>query len=233
MNLLVDAGNTSIKFALDRLGNISRVSEEEVLSKLDEIDSVVVSKVKEYSVLDNFKCHFGDADKPYIEAAVSKEHRGIICGYKKTKNLGIDRWLAVLGACRLYSNRNLVIVDAGTAMTVDAIVNGQNHLGGWIVPGLTLMKQSIEQKAPLVFSSNESEIESFGTDTPSALENGCILTLIGSIEKAVNLLVSNCNSQNVMVLLTGGDAKVLSQRLLIEHALEPELVFHGLLEYIK
>ena len=233
MNLLVDAGNTSIKFALDILGKIVWVTQQEALSKLDEVDSVIVSKVKEYSVLDNLICHFADSDKPYIEAAVSKEQSGIICGYKKIKNLGIDRWLAVLGACRLYPNRNLVIVDAGTAMTIDAILNSQNHLGGWIVPGLTLMKQSIEQKAPLVFSSNESEIESFGTDTPSALENGCILTLVGSIEKAVNLLVSNCNSQNIMVLLTGGDAEILSQRLLVEHALEPELVFHGLLEYIK
>jgi type III pantothenate kinase len=233
MNLLVDAGNTSIMFALESQQKILRVSEEDALSQLANIEAVIVSKVKEYDVLDNIKANFINFGKPFIVASVSKEHSGVTCGYNNIKNLGIDRWVAVIGACRLYRNRNLVIVDAGTAMTIDAIVDSQNHLGGWIVPGLSLMKQSIEQKAPLVFSSNESVIEEFGTDTPSALENGCILTLIGSIEKAVNLLKSDYNSQNIMVLLTGGDAQTLSKRLLIEHALEPDLIFHGLSEYTK
>ena len=137
MKLLVDVGNTAIKLASHQDGKISFLAADKI--QWQDVEHVLVASVRTNtalnSLLEQAKCH---GVKVTI-AAVSAKHNGVSCAYKAYQNLGVDRWLVVLAAAKLYPGRTSLIVDAGTATTLDVLIDGKQHLGGWIVPGIDLM----------------------------------------------------------------------------------------------
>ena len=232
MNLLIDSGNTSTKLVL-----YDHTQPEIIFKPINHIEDInfpiknviasVVSDISLTTLLKNLvydKC---------TTVEVNVNTFGISCGYPNYKNLGIDRWCAILGAELLYPNQNIIIVDAGTAITVDFLQYNKIHLGGWISPGLELMKNSIVEKAPLVFSDELETEESIGTDTPSALSNGCLCAQYGLIQQAITEFQAHCRTKKIKVVLTGGGAPLLTKKLNIEFALEKDLIFHGLARFVE
>lgn len=231
MIILIDAGNSNLKLALlTDIGGIERVTVDQFKAFSSLVNKVVYASVKSSPELEQILAHCNERNISCQQVTVSKSFKQIQCGYQIVENLGVDRWLAVIAARTIYTETNIIVVDAGTAITVDVCTNNQ-HLGGWIAPGLKLMQDSIIEKAPGVFSDSSIKSEIFGTDTPSALFHGCIYSLVGMIDKAVSL-IDKTQEDDIKIILTGGDASIISRHLTLSNDINEDLVFIGLQQFI-
>ena len=231
MYLLIDAGNTNIKFTLFDGGTFNSIHFD-ALKNLEPLpEFAVLSSVAKQTAVQPILDWLRAKQITFHIVKVETTAFGVQCAYSNTQNLGVDRWLAILGANAEWPNQNLVVVDAGTAMTVDVITptqSGAAHLGGWIIPGLSLMQDSICQLAPGVFSDSNIKPEHLGTDTPSALYHGCLHALVGAVHQALSLLE---NQTEVIVVITGGDSEVLAamlQQQSVPVVQDKNIVFKGL-----
>ena len=132
--------------------------------------------------------------------------------YQDPSKLGSDRWSAIIGA-RSLSKANALIINAGTATTIDLLGSNGVHYGGWILPGLSLMHQSLEANTaqlPLVVR-NASE-QGFGTSTKEAIVGGCDAAQIGAIQYALDL-AKQMNVPIEKIWLDGGNAKTLMNQI--------------------
>ena len=228
MILLIDAGNTAIKLAVSDEHNQPILIKQAQLC-WSKISLVLYSCVKHsaelQAMVDTAQAHGIEV----CRAKVSQQLDGLVCGYEHFHNLGIDRWLAVIGAQNDYPNENLVIVDSGTATTIDFVSLDKKHLGGWIIPGLDLMVESISQRALDVFSDAEVGFENIiGTNTPNALHNGCFVSTLGAVVIAQQHFNHFCR-----VIFTGGYGFHLHQAM-ENTQFDERLIFKGLLVwYVK
>jgi len=231
MNLLIDVGNTSLKCCtFEQSVGYQRTSIEWVRTNMGSICTLAYAQVAKSDELLAILKLANDNGVNVIEAVVQSESFGVRCAYPNYETLGIDRWLAVIAAAYHYKNHDVLVVDSGTALTIDVLTENGNHLGGWITPGLQLMQQSIIEKAPGVFGHESHLDEHFGTSTPSALYHGCANALVGAIKMAKGYLqgIEFHASENLKVVLTGGDAPVIASFLDMPVHVEPNLVFMGL-----
>ena len=220
MILEIDVGNTRIKWrTLQNGGTCDRGAlPKEELEKwlLDMGQQKVPGKVR-FSCVANRDIVKKLAEQvsqwgcPLQEATTSHDAAGVCCGYDDPGTLGVDRWLAVVAAFNEFS-RPCVVVDAGSAVTVD-IVNGDGqHLGGYIVPGLGMMRQSLFEGTSQVKVDDftEESIEP-GCSTKQAVANGSLLMIKAMIESATELLKSEIGSAQIVI--TGGDGDYLMKVL--------------------
>lgn len=157
---------------------------------------------------------------------------GVINGYSEPARLGVDRWLALIGARQLCRAPQLV-VDAGTALTIDLLDEFGQHKGGWIVPGRQLLLQALTKGTAAVRPQGGAQGEvvahSFGLDTNAAVSSGCWQMLLGAVRQAQaeaqQLLGSNLRPK---LLLCGGDGPALAALLTEPCQLLPDLVLRGL-----
>ena len=232
MIVLIDAGNSNIKLAsVSNVGDIERITINQFYESISLVKKVIYASVNHSKSLQQILTECQKNQIELQEVITSKTFKNIHCGYENSQNLGVDRWLAIIGARTAYKDDTLIIVDAGTAITID-VCNKEQHLGGWIVPGLTLMQHSIIEKAPGVFSDQQIKNERLGSDTPSALFHGCLYSSIGLIEKANDFAKEKSKSTS-KIILTGGDAKLLSEYLTLPNDVNSDLVFMGLKQFIE
>ncbi|HZD54235.1 MAG TPA: type III pantothenate kinase, partial [Woeseiaceae bacterium] len=141
------------------------------------------------------------------------------------------RWVAMVGA-RAEFNSALCVVDAGTAVTIDAVDRDGMHLGGLIVPGLRLMREALHVStsdlppAKRPGSSAAEGMELFATTTEGALDKGTMTAICGAIERAVGRL--RANGYRPKIVLTGGDASRILKQLNGDVMHRPNLVLQGL-----
>jgi type III pantothenate kinase len=159
----------------------------------------------------------------------SAEAGGVRCSYAEPARLGADRWAALLGA-RSLTDGACLVVDAGSALTVDAMAPGGLHLGGWIMPGLDMMLEALEARTgdlrALRQASTGVPPAEFPADSGPAMEGGVRLAATGAVRVARERLEAHTGVA-ARLLLTGGDAQVLLPALPgAEHA--PDLVLRGL-----
>jgi type III pantothenate kinase len=163
-------------------------------------------------------------------AAPSREMSGVRNGYEEFERLGLDRWLAMLGGFHLASGACLVL-DFGTAVTADFISGNGEHLGGFICPGMPLMRNQLRTHTRRIRYGDlaaERALESLvpGRTTVEAVERGCSLMLRGFVLTQLELARSYWGDDFV-VFLTGGDADLVSE-IVTEARVVPDLVFVGL-----
>jgi len=169
----------------------------------------------------------GEWSLPVHIARVRSSCGGVHNQYKDQTRLGVDRWLAMLAAYQLAGG-TCVIIDSGTALTVDVVDEQGLHLGGYILPGLQLMRLSLEQntRIRLAPQTDANSLE-LGNSTESAVRNGTLaaqVSLINSVIKDVE-----AKSDKVRIFIAGGDAETLvahSKATKFESA--PTLVLDGL-----
>jgi type III pantothenate kinase len=154
---------------------------------------------------------------------------GVTCAYAEPARLGADRWAALLGARGLSAGPCLV-VDAGSALTIDAMTAEGRHLGGWILPGLAMMVGALEARTGDLARFREASAPAlpggFPSDTRPAMEDGARLAAVGAVMAARQQLAAHAGTPP-RLFLTGGDAPALRPGL--EKAeLVPELVLLGL-----
>ncbi|MBV6663981.1 pantothenate kinase [Pseudomonas yamanorum] len=163
-------------------------------------------------------------------AASARQMGGVRNGYEDFERLGLDRWLAMLGGFQLARGACLVL-DFGTAATADFIAADGEHLGGFICPGMPLMRNQLRTHTRKIryddiAAERALEALSPGRTTVEAVERGCTLMLRGFVLTQLELARSYWG-HDFTVFLTGGDAELVADS--VPHGrLVPDLVFVGL-----
>jgi type III pantothenate kinase len=162
---------------------------------------------------------------PVRTVVATDEFRGVRNCYTHPERLGVDRWLAMIAAHGLCGC-SCCVVDVGTALTIDLVdVSGQ-HTGGVILPGLTMMMQSLRSGTAIPAYDETVTGKQLGCSTTEAMRLGCLHAQAGAIER----ILSTVASEDCELLLTGGDARLLGSAVHYPHRIIEHLVLLGLLE---
>lgn len=143
--------------------------------------------------------------------------------------LGVDRWLALLGYDRqsLREGQSACVVDCGTAITVDLLQQSGMHEGGYILPGLAMMKGALLQHTARVrHDALVHQALTPGTNTAEAVEHGALLAVVSLLER----LQAEGGRD---LVLTGGDAARVGRALSCSYREEPLLLLKGLQRYFS
>ncbi|KZE33228.1 type III pantothenate kinase [Crenobacter luteus] len=231
MKLLIDAGNTRVKWALCEAGRF--VAHGAVAhGALGTLAGRLPPVAEAWGA-----CVAGDAARAAIETAVgvsirwvaSEIARGDVRNhYRQVAEQGVDRWLAVLGARALHPGEDLVIALAGTALTVEALSADGDYLGGAIAPGARLMLAALAGNTAQL-KREPGVWRDFPDNTPDALATGAWDALAGAVERMRARLAERTGRSGVRVLLSGGDAAPLAARLTGPADLVDNLVLLGLM----
>ncbi len=151
---------------------------------------------------------------------------GVINSYQNASKLGVDRWLALLALKKFYPECLACVIDCGTAITLDFIDGQGNHLGGIISPGIQLMKQSLLENTAALTLDGDEHFAGLATNTQAAIESGALNAAAGLIERCVKK-----QPDLEKIILTGGDAQLLSCFLDLDFIVENELILKGLAIY--
>jgi len=176
--------------------------------------------------VDAVEAHWGL--RPEMLMATAYAH-GVRNGYHRPESLGVDRWAALVAAFVRHGGPVLV-ADCGTALTVDCVDADGLHQGGWIAPGLGLMREALARgtrlgNVPAAESVGAERV--FGSDTGEAVALGCLEALAGTLERAGSEAAGACGG-TCRLLLTGGGAGVVRGRLSKDWQMVPGLVLEGL-----
>ena len=239
MDLLIDIGNTRIKWQQrdekEILLSDSILAEEFMdidFSSIKSVDKTIVSNVNHAVVLDKLKEILTAFKCPIIEAKTDS-NECLINDYEDIKTLGVDRWVAAMGAWKIYQ-RPLLVINAGTAITIDLVEldkESKAHFkGGMILPGVAI------SLAVLNNSTNLIDTEIGKSHYPSLNTKDAVTTgIMTSIQGAVNLVCRKLPS-SLPILLTGGDANLIHEQAEDDWKsrikLRDDLIFEGLTFYL-
>ncbi len=162
----------------------------------------------------------------------SQQAYGIQVAYPNPAHLGADRWVGLLAARSLAAGKAAIIIDCGTAVTVDALQADGVHRGGLILPGLRLLADALARRtqAKHMAESLFSNPQIFTNNTAQAMGSGCLFGLVGAIEGICARMQAELR-EPVQVIICGGDAELLHTHLQLEHILSPDALMEGL-QYI-
>ncbi len=127
--------------------------------------------------------------------------------------MGYDRIAAVTGAHTIYPNNNVLVIDAGTALTYDLVTAEGEYLGGNISPGMNMRFKALNKftnRLPLL-SINDEEIDLLGTSTEKAIKSGVVNGVLMEIEGFISSVSQKFT--DLKVVITGGDAFSFEKRL--------------------
>ncbi len=233
MHLLVDIGNRNLKW---RCGSQAGgfLSNPETLCQslnnywrdLQKVDCVCLVNVAGNEV-DKIITDWTSENWGILPNFVKSEQQahGVTNGYLDYRQLGADRWVCLIGA-RQLGELPAIVVDCGTAITVDAL-NDQGHfIGGSIIPGFSLAQSTLSINARGISEPPRDEITMPARTTSEAISGTIVATAAG-----VDELVSRYRKivgENAGVLLTGGEATLLSANSRLELQHFPDLAFIGL-----
>lgn len=234
MKLLVDAGNTRLKWRLEKDGSIL----DEGWSVLGVVDPLAgirdylssVTRVGVSTVI----CEQKRLElQSYLESRVSGPvnfywaedlRSGLSNSYPDSSTMGADRWHGMYGAWR-RCGAGFVVVDAGSAITVDYVNGAGQHLGGYILPGLGMMLRSLKSDAARInFDSDEISGTRPGSSTAECVNRGVSWLTQAMIER---IRTDASELRFAKMFVTGGDAaRLMSLGLKGEY--QPSLVLDGL-----
>jgi type III pantothenate kinase len=232
--LAVDAGNSRIKWALHDRTVVVREGAvvladlgllDAAWAALPAVDTIVVANVAGDPVRAGLQKLFARwrAEPRWIVATAGQ--CGVVSRYDNPSQLGADRWAALIGARRLVSGSCLV-VNAGTAMTVDALSAQGEFLGGIIIPGFDLMHQALAANTAGL-SSERGGFTQFPRNTADAITSGAIQALCGAVERMRAAMTADGHLEP-RVLIGGGAAEMVAQRLGTPFNVADKLVLEGL-----
>ena len=153
----------------------------------------------------------------------------LVNSYQDPARMGVDRWLAMIGA-ELDTAGAFCVIDAGTALTVDLVAADGHHRGGWIAPGLALMRHGLAAGTARIGADlAPPQPGPWGRSTGAAVHAGTLAALIGTVEQAVSLALAE--DAATTFVLTGGDAVLVKPMVASASSsvsIQPMLVFRGL-----
>ncbi|MRI32998.1 hypothetical protein EOPP23_08385 [Endozoicomonas sp. OPT23] len=236
-HLQLDAGNTCLKWRLvsgsqtidsGRIDNKKNWQDElsAIVTTAGGISAAAISMVSGADRLERLQQILRDiAGIEPIVARTQKQCAGVTVIYKKVEMLGVDRWLAMLAAHNSHPDNIKVVVDCGTAMTIDVVDSEGLHLGGYIVPGLRLMKESLAiNTAELETVEHPAHATELGDITMDCINHGVLAMSVAMVDEVC------ARYRNAVLYITGGDAPQLLDHLKSQHqrVYVPDLVMDGL-----
>lgn len=240
MILDLDIGNSRIKWRLSSVG--PEIKQEGVATALPQlmaatieqypVDRVRIACVRAGGVLADITESLLNNRQLTVEvASVQRECLGVSVAYADLTRLGVDRWLAMLAAF-LDAQGACVVVDCGTAMTIDLIEANGRHLGGYIVPGLQLIPRALTQHTGIRLQDQPEWNLEPGNSTEEAVYHGALSMLISLLQQIINDVLPRMSDKSApVVYLTGGDALLVGRFLRLPQVAVKQvqgLVFEGL-----
>lgn len=217
MNLIIDVGNTLVKLALFQ-GDVMVDKKEFPKSKIySEVKKIVKAKHPKQAIISSvgklpeFLVKRLTDLTPIlnVDSTVKLPFKNL---YKTPLTIGSDRLALAAAAAIQYRNNNVLVIDAGSCITYDFIDKDGNYLGGGISPGLSMRYKALNTftaKLPLLKPSPPDTL--FGDTTLTSIHSGTF----GGLLKELDGIISDYkkNYTDLTVILTGGDAKLLANRL--------------------
>ena len=241
--LLIDIGNTRIKWATLSNGRLSRQEatphakwtpmdfQRQVLQSAAGVQRILVASVASEAVNTTITEVALRTLKLTPEFFVSSRVvGGVTTRYFDPWRLGVDRFAAVIGARARAKNRAVCVVDVGTAMTIDLVDGKGLHRGGAIVPGPELMVKSLLKSTNGIEARAQGGASGrglFARETSAAIEQGAAYAVAAVVDRAV-IEARKTLRNTPLVYLTGGAAKQIHPLLMTTHVSIPDLVLRGL-----
>ena len=253
--LLIDIGNTRLKWAIastngdlhsdfidqgasmndspNQLAQFDQISKNQTIEKI--ICSSVITEDKTLALKKHCQTIMPQASWFQINGASAIEH--LSSQYDQAQQLGSDRRAMVMGAHQMFPGKHILVIGAGTATTIDFITS-THHMGGWIIPGMTLMTNALNlntAQLPNVSTDDQGSSLKIGTNTNDGIYQGVLASHIGAVMMAQEYVKNQKMTLDLMIV-TGGNAKNLIgylkgsfSPLTIHH--EEQLVLKGLLAW--
>ena len=201
--VIVDAGNTSVKVAHVKNGQIQSLNRYRKLS--DALGSISDANIVCASVLnEDFKQLFSDSKGSFHQIT----HQSLLpfkSAYRSMETIGIDRLCNIAGALKSFKSYNCLVIDIGTCIKFDFISASNIYLGGSISPGIEVRYKSLHEhtsKLPLLASKVNTPI--IGDNTNRAIHSGVINGIQYEIQGMI--LRYKKDFSDLKILITGGDA---------------------------
>ncbi|TFW29983.1 type III pantothenate kinase [Massilia horti] len=234
MLLLVDAGNTRVKWAIAEPGAAPGQWREQgavTHAQLDRLPALWSGHDIAAAIISNVG---GAALRAELSAvlpqvpiewfASSAERAGLRNAYRNPGQLGSDRFAAALGARTLEPGKALVVATCGTATTIDAVSADGVFVGGMILPGLALMAGSLARGTAQLPQATPGAAPPplFADNTNDAIVSGCISAQAGAIERAMAAHGGGA------CIISGGAAQYIAPALTVSHRIADNIVLVGL-----
>lgn len=235
--LLIDQGNTRLKWVRARGGELledtagrgdfeafTRACEEQ-----EAPDSIRLSSVAGEDAVSGLVefCRACWGVEPAVMRSAAN-HSGVSNGYESPEKLGVDRWLAIVGAVSRHG-KPVVVWDLGTATTIDAVDEYGNHIGGMIYPGPATMLRSLGRDTKLKVPDDLSGAGiAAGRSTAACISNGVLAAQLGALNQFMRACPESMG-QDPKLVITGGAAGELIPALDFPFVHDPWLVFRGML----
>lgn len=159
---------------------------------------------------------------------------GLKIAYKDPKEVGSDRIADAMGAVKLFPDRNLIVIDFGTATTVCAISKDRTFLGGNIMPGVRLAMEALEAKTAKLPSVEIRAVEdAIGKTTVGSIQSGLYWSNVGMVRELTQRISAEAfPDEKPLVIATGGFAHLFDREALFDHVVS-DLILTGLLEALR
>lgn len=250
MIILIDIGNSRTKYTQlsnDTLSVTKQVNNQDFcddyfVENFAAASEIVVANVANSNLTDALK-NWCDLTKIKFTQVHSEQKKNqLTSAYQEPATLGIDRWLALVAATELYPKQSVLIIDAGTATTIDFVTGDGQHQGGWILAGIDALFNSILSHSTLVHAKYKTKASLvFGDNTTDNVNNACWTATLGMITQAIGQTTKYGCLDNIV--LTGGNGKALSELLLMDKPYDvsentnihyiDNLIFYGLQQYCR
>ncbi|OUS41088.1 hypothetical protein A9R00_02710 [Oleispira antarctica] len=242
MQLLIDVGNSRLKWvavigeydetAITQYGLLAEL--ESYIQSIDTAKTDVllaaVNQTQELMVLLE-----GSGFRSVTSVKSQFKQQGIENSYSQPERMGVDRWLGMIAAYRLVADdEGVIVVDAGSAMTIDIVSEQGLHLGGYIVPGLTMAKRALFANTEQVNRYDEalltedvptSDTMKLGNNTLQCVEYGVLNQMLALVKQVAEQF------PDFKLIITGGDGELLAD--FIPALLDKNLVLKGLWQVRK
>lgn len=238
-HLWLDLGNTRVKYWVCDPQNrvIEHGAELHLQSPIDlllglathfrsiHLGTIGISSVLDQDTNQKLEKILSILDVPYYFAKVHAHYAGLNTGYDDPTQLGIDRWLQVLAMTK--HPKKYCIIGCGTALTID-LLDGFNHMGGYILPSLYLQRNSLTQGTKGIKIPDQAFKDlNAGRNTSDAVHHGILLGLLGAIHTIMR------QHEGFELILTGGDAATFAEFLQdYQPRIESDLLLMGLQHYV-
>ncbi|WP_299273356.1 type III pantothenate kinase [uncultured Psychroserpens sp.] len=218
MNLIIDVGNTYVKFAIYNQGKLK----EKVVGELNDFESMVLEVIKDHPQVNQaIVSSVGRLNNAHLKSLkdnirVLELSHNLKLPFKNLyatpKTLGVDRIALVSASVEQFPDHNVLIIDAGTCITYDFINTKNEYLGGAISPGIRLRYRTLNNltaNLPLLETKMPQDI--LGDSTENSIHSGVVFGVLKEIDGVIDDYVKEYS--DLTVILTGGDTKFLSNQL--------------------
>jgi len=231
MNLVLDTGNTSTKAVI--FNNAVPVKKDRLLSAdAHTIAGFTEGYIIEKAILSNVirdpseTLKFLESAIPRVHLLTWRSHYPFRIDYETPETLGVDRLAAAAGALVRHPGSDILVIDAGSALTIDLIAGGA-YCGGSISPGLSMRFRALHEytgRLPMVKPAARFTLP--GRSTEDAIAGGVLMGIVYEINEYIRTFRKRCKT--LITVITGGDSEMIvshSERKIIHY---PDLVAEGL-----